>query len=89
MATSVSSRKASEESQTSLRSEYEFEWLNPVGLIEKRHEVRTDHCGTLQCYVQGDPEQVHAMMPVFLTLHDLGSNRKLFLPFFYPIYPKK
>lgn len=42
----------------------------------QQYEVRTENCGYLNVYVQGDIESINPRTPVFLTVHDLGVNRK-------------
>ncbi|XP_053211805.1 uncharacterized protein ZK1073.1-like isoform X2 [Panonychus citri] len=41
---------------------------------EMRYELKTPKCGYLNVYVQGDLNQVTLTTPVFLTVHDVGTN---------------
>ncbi|XP_015789206.1 uncharacterized protein ZK1073.1 [Tetranychus urticae] len=45
---------------------------------EMRYELKTSHCGIVNAYVQGDLSQVTLTTPVFLTIHDVGTNHTEF-----------
>ncbi|CAM1326105.1 Uncharacterised protein g9158 [Pycnogonum litorale] len=45
------------------------------------HKVKTPHCGHLNVVVQGNAETIPSNKPVFLTVHDMGSNHEDFFPF--------
>ena len=45
----------------------------------QRQIVRTEKCGKVNVYIQGSYKTVTNTTPVFLTVHDIGTNRKAFV----------
>ncbi|RWS11352.1 uncharacterized protein B4U79_04755 [Dinothrombium tinctorium] len=45
---------------------------------ETRYELKTEKCGILHVYVQGNIQNLTLTTPLFLTIHDIGSNHTEF-----------
>ena len=43
---------------------------------QQRYEIKTEKCGVLNVFVQGNIAGITLTTPVFMTVHDLGTNRK-------------
>ncbi|XP_076367718.1 uncharacterized protein ZK1073.1-like [Tachypleus tridentatus] len=48
---------------------------------ETKHEVKTQTCGVLNVFTQGSTKNITDNTPVFLTVHDMGSNHTDFHSF--------
>ena len=44
--------------------------------FKQRYEIKTDKSGVLNVFVQGNIAGITLTTPVFMTVHDLGTNRK-------------
>lgn len=47
-------------------------------VAEMKHLIKTDKCGIISVFVQGNIQNIRDRTPVFLTVHDMGCNHAEF-----------
>ncbi|KAI1303203.1 Uncharacterized protein HDE_02292 [Halotydeus destructor] len=70
------SDKIADKRRTSLKDAFDLDTYEITE--ETKYEIKTEKCGKLQVYVQGTIQSISLTTPVFLTVHDIGTNHREF-----------